>query len=154
MRRNLGVYGFSYILTHFLIFFWFDREHDIGGTIQEILEREYLWYGFGSLLAFKAKFQPEYRPLFMAYPESAALPAIGGAVARAYLPDLTVPQGLRLAGRALRGKAVETVTASIVTEGQATTLLAAVFFATSALKGEAERGRVTQPDIVVQRLVG
>jgi hypothetical protein len=31
-----------------------------------------------------------------------ALPAIGSAVARAYLPDLTVPQGLRLAGRALR----------------------------------------------------
>ena len=36
----------------------------------------------------------------------------------------------------------------------ATTLLAAVLFATAALKGEAERGRATQPDIVVQRLVG
>lgn len=59
-------------------------------------------YGFRSLLAFKAKFQPEYRPLFMAYPESAALPVIGGAVARAYLPDLTVPQGLQLVRRALR----------------------------------------------------
>jgi phosphatidylglycerol lysyltransferase len=59
-------------------------------------------YGFRSLLAFKSKFQPQYRPLFMAYPETVALPAIGGAVARAYLPDLTVPQGLRLAARTLR----------------------------------------------------
>jgi phosphatidylglycerol lysyltransferase len=59
-------------------------------------------YGFRSLLAFKAKFQPEYRPLFMAYPESAALPVIGGAVTRAYLPGLTLPQGLRLVSRALR----------------------------------------------------
>jgi ABC-type lipoprotein release transport system permease subunit len=36
----------------------------------------------------------------------------------------------------------------------ATTLLAAVLFATTALKSEAERARATQPDIVVQRLVG
>jgi len=34
------------------------------------------------------------------------------------------------------------------------TLLAAVLFATSALRGEAERGRQTQPDVVVQRLTG
>jgi lipoprotein-releasing system permease protein len=35
-----------------------------------------------------------------------------------------------------------------------TTLLAAVLFTTSALKAEAERGRATQPDVLVQRLVG
>ena len=34
------------------------------------------------------------------------------------------------------------------------TLLSAVLFATSALKGEAERGRRTQPDVLVQRLAG
>jgi len=34
------------------------------------------------------------------------------------------------------------------------TLVAAVLFATSALKGEAERGRRVQPDVVVQRLAG
>ncbi|MBV9920343.1 MAG: DUF2156 domain-containing protein, partial [Pseudonocardia sp.] len=44
-------------------------------------------YGFRSLLAFKAKFQPEYHPLYMAFPDPAALPAIGAAIARAYLPD-------------------------------------------------------------------
>jgi ABC-type lipoprotein release transport system permease subunit len=36
----------------------------------------------------------------------------------------------------------------------AVTLLAAVLFATTALRGEAERGRQTQPDVVVQRLQG
>jgi phosphatidylglycerol lysyltransferase len=56
-------------------------------------------YGFRSLLAFKAKFQPEYRPLHLCYPDPAALPAIGVAVARAYLPDLTARQSARLLAR-------------------------------------------------------
>ncbi|QUQ65016.1 bifunctional lysylphosphatidylglycerol flippase/synthetase MprF [Kutzneria sp. CA-103260] len=59
-------------------------------------------YGFRSLLSFKAKFQPEYRPLFMAYPDSGALPAIGNAIGRAYLPDLTARQGLRLVTKLFR----------------------------------------------------
>ncbi|HEY0251418.1 MAG TPA: ferric reductase-like transmembrane domain-containing protein, partial [Kofleriaceae bacterium] len=50
IRRNLGVLGFTYILTHFLIFFWWDREHSVSSTISEIIDREYLWYGFGSLV--------------------------------------------------------------------------------------------------------
>ncbi len=54
-------------------------------------------YGFRSLFAFKAKFQPSYRPMFMAYPDSAALPRIANAVSRAYLPHLNARQGLRLA---------------------------------------------------------
>jgi lysylphosphatidylglycerol synthetase-like protein (DUF2156 family) len=56
-------------------------------------------YGFRSLLAFKAKFQPEYRPLHLCYPDPAALPAIGLAIARAYLPDLTARQSARLLAR-------------------------------------------------------
>jgi ferredoxin-NADP reductase/DMSO/TMAO reductase YedYZ heme-binding membrane subunit len=50
IRRNLGVLGFCYILAHFTIFFWFDRDHDIASTISEILKRDYLWFGFGALL--------------------------------------------------------------------------------------------------------
>ena len=50
VRRNLGVYGFLYILTHFLIFFWWDRAHSVASTIEEITSREYLWYGFGALV--------------------------------------------------------------------------------------------------------
>ncbi|WP_168203726.1 DUF2156 domain-containing protein [Humibacter ginsenosidimutans] len=47
-------------------------------------------YGFRSLLAFKRKFQPELRPLLMAYPDPVSLPAIGLALLRAYLPGLTM----------------------------------------------------------------
>ena len=47
-------------------------------------------YGFRSLLAFKRKFQPEFLPLYMAYPDPVALPAIGLALARAYLPSASV----------------------------------------------------------------
>ncbi|MBP0454334.1 DUF2156 domain-containing protein [Kitasatospora sp. RG8] len=56
-------------------------------------------YGFRSLLAFKAKFQPEYRPMFMAYPDPAALPSITRAIGKAYLPHLTAAQGVRLMRR-------------------------------------------------------
>lgn len=51
-------------------------------------------YGFQSLLNFKQKFQPTLKPLLMAYPDSLALPAIGTALARAYLPSLGVRQAV------------------------------------------------------------
>jgi lysylphosphatidylglycerol synthetase-like protein (DUF2156 family)/membrane associated rhomboid family serine protease len=53
-------------------------------------------YGFRSLLAFKAKFQPKYFPLYMCYPDPAALPAIGNAIGRAYLPHTNAAQMVRL----------------------------------------------------------
>ncbi len=56
-------------------------------------------YGFRSLLAFKAKFQPDYQPLYMAYPDPAALPSITRAIGKAYLPHLTPGQGVRLMRR-------------------------------------------------------
>ncbi|MEY9894915.1 phosphatidylglycerol lysyltransferase [Catenulispora sp. MAP5-51] len=58
-------------------------------------------YGFRSLLAFKAKFQPQYRPLYIAYPDPVALPAITNAIGRAYLPRTTPGQMLRLSRRLL-----------------------------------------------------
>jgi phosphatidylglycerol lysyltransferase len=61
-------------------------------------------YGFGSLLAYKMKFQPVCRPLYLAYPARSALPAIGAALTRAYLPELTVGQGLRLLAGAVRDR--------------------------------------------------
>ncbi|WP_081423118.1 bifunctional lysylphosphatidylglycerol flippase/synthetase MprF [Leifsonia xyli] len=54
-------------------------------------------YGFRSLLKFKQKFQPELHPLIMAYPDPVALPAIGVALVRAYLPGLSVRQAAALA---------------------------------------------------------
>jgi lysylphosphatidylglycerol synthetase-like protein (DUF2156 family) len=53
-------------------------------------------YGFQSLLHFKAKFQPVYQPLYLAYPDPAALGSIATAISRAYLPHLTPRQALRL----------------------------------------------------------
>jgi lysylphosphatidylglycerol synthetase-like protein (DUF2156 family) len=56
-------------------------------------------YGFRSLLHFKAKFQPVYEPLWMAYPDAAALPRIATAISRCYLPHLSARQGGRLLRR-------------------------------------------------------
>ncbi|GJF30118.1 membrane protein [Kitasatospora sp. NE20-6] len=61
----------------------------MGGVLEPV-------YGFRSLLAFKAKFQPEYRPMYMVYPDPAALPAITRAIGKAYLPHMTPAQGVRL----------------------------------------------------------
>jgi glycine betaine catabolism B len=49
-RRNFGVFGFLYILTHFTIFWLLDREGSIGSTAYEIVARPYLWFGFGALV--------------------------------------------------------------------------------------------------------
>jgi lysylphosphatidylglycerol synthetase-like protein (DUF2156 family) len=68
----------------------------LGATLEPI-------YGFRSLLAFKAKFQPRYEPLYMLYPDAAALPAIGNAITRAYLPAVSFGESLTLARRLLGG---------------------------------------------------
>ena len=60
-------------------------------------------YGFRSLLAFKAKFRPEHRPLWLVYPGPADLPRIAGAVSRAYLPDVSPAQAARLVSSLVRG---------------------------------------------------
>ncbi|MCU6481809.1 bifunctional lysylphosphatidylglycerol flippase/synthetase MprF [Arthrobacter sp. A2-55] len=59
-------------------------------------------YGFTSLLQFKSKFQPRYEPLFMLYPDAAALPSIANAIGKAYLPKVSFRQSLSLAGRIIR----------------------------------------------------
>jgi lysylphosphatidylglycerol synthetase-like protein (DUF2156 family) len=58
-------------------------------------------YGFRSLLSFKAKFHPDRLAMHMAYPDAAQLPAIGMAIARAYLPHVTPSEYVALA-RTLR----------------------------------------------------
>jgi lysylphosphatidylglycerol synthetase-like protein (DUF2156 family) len=65
------------------------------GALARILEPA---YGFRSLAAFKDKFQPTLQPLVLAYPDAIALPGIGVAIARAYLPDVSLPDLARLAG--------------------------------------------------------
>lgn len=60
-------------------------------------------YGFRSLLAFKAKFQPHYRPLWLLYPSAADLPRIARAISGAYLPHVSLVQAARLARAMLAG---------------------------------------------------
>ncbi|WP_042369899.1 bifunctional lysylphosphatidylglycerol flippase/synthetase MprF [Streptacidiphilus neutrinimicus] len=48
------------------------------------------YYGFRSLHAFKAKFQPRYEPMYLLYRDEADLPRIGVALLRCYLPDASV----------------------------------------------------------------
>ncbi|MET4705063.1 DUF2156 domain-containing protein [Frigoribacterium sp. UYMn621] len=57
-------------------------------------------YGFQSLFTFKQKFKPELKAMLMAYPDPLALPAIGAALGRAYLPSVSVSQTVRF----LRGR--------------------------------------------------
>jgi lysylphosphatidylglycerol synthetase-like protein (DUF2156 family) len=59
-------------------------------------------YGFRSLLAFKSKFQPSLRPLWLVYPDAADLPRIARAIGSAYLPELSAGQAVRLARALLR----------------------------------------------------
>ena len=49
-------------------------------------------YGFKSLYFFKRKFQPTPSPIYICYPDAAALPRIGLAVLSAYLPGLKPSQ--------------------------------------------------------------
>lgn len=53
-------------------------------------------YGFRSLASFKSRFKPDYRTLYLYYQDPLQLPAMGRALSRAYLPDLSVRQSARL----------------------------------------------------------
>ncbi|MHC3001654.1 bifunctional lysylphosphatidylglycerol flippase/synthetase MprF [Gordonia sp. GN26] len=55
------------------------------------------YYGFRSLHTFKKKFNPRYEPVYLAFRDESDLPRIGLAVSRAYLPDATAGQLLKLA---------------------------------------------------------
>jgi phosphatidylglycerol lysyltransferase len=47
------------------------------------------YYGFRSLLAFKTKFQPINKSMYLVFPDEGALVEIGIAIARAYMPEAT-----------------------------------------------------------------
>ncbi|MGN7799941.1 bifunctional lysylphosphatidylglycerol flippase/synthetase MprF [Leifsonia sp. 22587] len=59
-------------------------------------------YGFASLFSFKSKFNPTYETLYLAYPDPLALPAIGNAITRAYLPDANAREYVALARTLVR----------------------------------------------------
>jgi len=59
-------------------------------------------YGFASLFSFKSKFNPTYETIYMAYPDQLALPAIGNAIGKAYLPDANAREYVALARTLVR----------------------------------------------------
>ena len=71
------------------------------GTVDTFLDRLGAtlepYYGFRSLHAFKAKFRPQFDPLYLVFPDEAALPRIGLALSRAYLPEAGVRDLVALA---------------------------------------------------------
>ncbi|WP_210481070.1 bifunctional lysylphosphatidylglycerol flippase/synthetase MprF [Naasia sp. SYSU D00948] len=70
---------------------------DLAGSVLGFLGRRLeALYGFRSLLAFKLKFQPVFRPLHLAFPDAVMLPPVAMAIARAYLPELTMQQAVTL----------------------------------------------------------
>ncbi len=69
-----------------------DRMQRLLGFLARTLEPV---YGFKSLFLFKQKFKPHLRPLLMAYPDPIALPAIAAALARIYLPTMSVRETVR-----------------------------------------------------------
>ena len=66
---------------------WLDR---LGAALEPC-------YGFRSLHAFKAKFQPRLEPLYLLYPSGSSLPRIGMALATAYLPGVGLGDVTRFA---------------------------------------------------------
>ncbi|KQM60598.1 bifunctional lysylphosphatidylglycerol flippase/synthetase MprF [Agreia sp. Leaf210] len=53
-------------------------------------------YGFSTLFRFKAKFNPTYETIYMAYADPLELPAIGAAVGKAYLPTVSAKEAVSL----------------------------------------------------------
>ncbi|MEL4318410.1 phosphatidylglycerol lysyltransferase domain-containing protein [Leifsonia sp. YIM 134122] len=53
-------------------------------------------YGFSTLFRFKSKFNPRYETISMAYPDPLALPAIGVAIGRAYVPNVSPQEAVAL----------------------------------------------------------
>lgn len=71
------------------------------GTLDAFLDRLGAalepYYGFRSLHTFKAKFQPHLYPLYLVFPDDTALPRIGLALSRAYLPEAGIRDFVALA---------------------------------------------------------
>lgn len=50
LRRMLGLYAFFYAFLHFLVWFWLDRELQLGDVIEDILKRPYITVGFSAFV--------------------------------------------------------------------------------------------------------
>ncbi len=58
----------------------------VDGLLNQLGEMLEPVYGFRSLHQFKTKFKPRYEPMYMVFPDEAALPRVGVALTQAFLP--------------------------------------------------------------------
>lgn len=68
----------------------------LGGVLEKVGATMEPLYGFRSLAAFKRKFIPEHQEWVLAYRDELALPAIGMAVSKCYLPRMDVGQAVHV----------------------------------------------------------
>lgn len=84
-----------------------DRDGD-ASPLQRLLDLIYhrfdAFYNFQSLFEFKARFQPRWEPVFLAFRGEEQLIRASRAVASAHLPDLNVVTLARLVGRVVAGR--------------------------------------------------
>lgn len=50
LRRMLGLYAFFYACLHFLVWFWLDRELQLGDVVEDIIKRPYITVGFSAFM--------------------------------------------------------------------------------------------------------
>ena len=50
LRRMLGLYAFFYALLHFTVWFWLDRELQLGDVVEDIIKRPYITVGFTAFI--------------------------------------------------------------------------------------------------------
>jgi lysylphosphatidylglycerol synthetase-like protein (DUF2156 family) len=65
------------------------------------------YYGFRSLLAFKQKFQPTLEPMYLCFPDESGLAEIGIGVARAYMPEATLWDWVKMSAEMVTTPAAE-----------------------------------------------
>ena len=73
----------------------------VQGLLNRVFERVHHPYDFQALYEFKAKFQPSWEPVHLAYRKDAELPAIALALARAHLPEFGIGMLVATVGRGL-----------------------------------------------------
>ena len=80
-----------------------DRDEDaslIARVLSTVYERFDVVYRFKSLFEFKARFQPDWQPMFLVYRDAVQLPAIGLAIVRVHMPGIDAGRIAKLAGEA------------------------------------------------------
>lgn len=50
LRRMLGLFAFFYLVAHFTVYLWLDRQLDYHAVLQDIVKRPYITIGFAALL--------------------------------------------------------------------------------------------------------